>query len=119
MRRRHSPEVIVDRTLLASGRDASKEVVRPLAAIAHLAFGATTGAAFGLLARGAGWARVLEGIGFGLLVWHVSYRGWLPALGLMPHADEDERGRRWTVLAAHGVYGAVLGGASSATPRLG
>jgi len=31
----------------------------------------------------------------------------------MPHADDDEPGRRASMIAAHAVYGAVLGAATA------
>ena len=42
-------------------------------------------------------------------IWLVSYQGWVPALGIMPPASRDRRGRVATMLAAHWVYGAALG----------
>ena len=42
-------------------------------------------------------------------IWLVSYQGWVPALGIMPAASRDRRGRVATMLAAHWVYGAALG----------
>ena len=42
-------------------------------------------------------------------IWLVSYQGWVPALGIMPPASRDRRGRVATMLVAHWVYGAVLG----------
>jgi hypothetical protein len=109
MRRRQPPEVMVDETAEAAGTDADRGTVQALAVAAHFVFGAAAGAVFGSLARGPAPARVAEGVGFGLLVWQVSYRGWIPKVGFMPHADVDEPGRRSTMVAAHAVYGAVLG----------
>jgi hypothetical protein len=49
------------------------------------------------------------GIAFGLGVWATSYRGWIPALDMLP--PEQRRGRAGTavMIAAHTVYGATLG----------
>ena len=52
---------------------------------------------------------ILGGIGYGLGIWLVSYCGWVPSLGLMPHAKHDRPGRVWTMIAAHVIYGAALG----------
>jgi hypothetical protein len=41
-------------------------------------------------------------------IWLVSYQGWVPALGIMPPASRDRRGRVATMLVAHWVYGAAL-----------
>ena len=45
----------------------------------------------------------------GLSVWAVSYQGWVPALGILPKASEDRPARPAVMVAAHVVYGAVLG----------
>ena len=42
----------------------------------------------------------------------VSYSGWLPALHLMPPPEQDRPGRQPSMVAAHVVYGAVLGALS-------
>jgi hypothetical protein len=44
-----------------------------------------------------------------LSVWALSYQGWVPALGILPPASRDQPGRQWTMVAAHVVYGVVLG----------
>jgi Family of unknown function (DUF6789)/Protein of unknown function (DUF1440) len=113
MQRRQPPEVMVDEAAGAAGADADRGTVQAVAVAAHFAFGAAAGALFGSLARGSMPARVAEGVGFGLLVWQVSYRGWIPRVGFMPHADHDEPGRRSTMFVAHVVYGATLGALAS------
>jgi hypothetical protein len=55
---------------------------------------------------------VLQGVAFGSGVWLVSYMGWVPWLQIMPPAHEDRPGRPQTMLAAHWVYGGVLGALS-------
>jgi hypothetical protein len=84
---------------------------RDLGWIAHFGFGAALGAAFGL-ARGRivpQGSAVPQSMAFGAAVWLVSYLGWLPAMGLMPPATDDEPNRQPTMLLAHTVFGAVLG----------
>jgi hypothetical protein len=104
------PETISERLL---GRIGIRHAVpkrwrRVLTAMQHTGFGAGGGALYGLLARivppGAP-----TGTLFGLLIWLVSYKGWVPAAGLMPPPEGDERGRQVTMVAAHVVYGASLG----------
>lgn len=86
-----------------------------IAAVAHLGFGAGAGALFGLLttpkvaARRSPAIAALTGMLYATGIWLVSYQGWVPALGLMPPASGDRRGRVVTMLAAHWVYGAALG----------
>jgi uncharacterized membrane protein YagU involved in acid resistance len=103
-------ERVGERTL---GRESpSAPVVDFLAPVAHVGFGMAAGALFRLLSRQLRppLAPVVQGTVFGVALWLVSYFGWLPALRLMPPAHRDEPGRQPAMLAAHLVYGAVLGG---------
>jgi hypothetical protein len=75
---------------------------------AHLGFGLGGGALYGAIVHR---SSVHRGVAFGIGVWAVSYAGWIPALRLMPPPHKDRRGRAWTILSAHAVYGAVLGAA--------
>jgi hypothetical protein len=99
----------VDRT---TARDeAGPDERRGLGWITHFGFGAGAGALYALLRNivrtpGPAW---FHGAGYAVGVWFVSYMGWLPALGLMPRADRDERERQPAMVAAHLVFGAVLG----------
>lgn len=86
-----------------------------IAAVAHLGFGAFAGALFGLVrtrtgaARGSPAIAAFTGMIYATGFWLVSYQGWVPALGMMPPASSDRRGRVVSMLAAHWVYGAALG----------
>ena len=82
-----------------------------LAAVLHLGFGMAAGALFALVCGRlrAPLAPALQGLAYGLVVWLVSYMGWVPAVGLMPVATRDEPRRPVVMVLAHGVYGAVLG----------
>jgi hypothetical protein len=86
-----------------------------VAAVAHVGFGAVAGVIFELLIIRADAARRSAAIGasagalYATGIWLVSYQGWVPALGIMPAASRDRRGRVATMLAAHWVYGAALG----------
>lgn len=88
---------------------------RAVKTIEHVGFGAGAGLLFGALTAplsGSAAARPLIpmlGLAMGLAVWVVSYRGWLPALGLMPPPERDEQGRAGTMIAAHVAYGLTLG----------
>jgi hypothetical protein len=97
----------------ATDRPATPEEERVVAPVAHFAFGAGAGAAFGLAAGalriGGSVPATLAGIAFGSAVYLVSYQGWIPALGILPPASRDDRGRVATMVGAHWVYGAVLG----------
>jgi len=81
-----------------------------IAPLSHLFFGAVGGAAFGLLRRLVpGVPGGLLGVGFGLAVWAISYKGWIPALGILPPPEDDRPGRPVVMVVAHLVYGLVLG----------
>ncbi|MGJ7442897.1 DUF6789 family protein [Aquipuribacter sp. MA13-6] len=84
---------------------------RALTALNHLGFGAVAGAPFALLHRALP-DRVpseVAGAAYGLGVWASAYLGWVPALGIMPSAEDDRPDRPASMIAAHLVYGAVLG----------
>ena len=109
---RQPPEAITDAALDAAGVEPPSEAVEKSAAAAsHLAFGVAMGAAFALIEHRFRPRRapVVDGILFGLAVWAVSYKGWVPALGIMPPPEEDRPGRPQSMIAAHVVYGAALG----------
>ena len=63
-----------------------------------------------------GW---LVGAVYGLGVWAVSYKGWIPALGILPPPERDRPGRPVIMVAAHVVYGLVLGALVRAPETLG
>ena len=82
-----------------------------LAGVSHWAFGMIAGALFGALHRllRVPLAAPVHGTIFGLLVWLVSYAGWIPALRLFP-APWNQRPREALMpVVAHVVYGAALG----------
>lgn len=75
----------------------------------HVLYGAGCGGVFAglqrLLPQAPAW---LLGGGFGLLVWGISYLGWVPALRLYPPPERDSAGRMATMVAAHIVFGLTL-----------
>lgn len=108
----HPPDLIAGKLLDATGVDARSEAAQDaLASVAHLGFGVGSGAVFAVLHRRLRLPipAELHGVVFGTLVWAVSYRGWVPALGIMPPAEEDQPGRPAAMVLAHWVYGATLG----------
>ena len=113
---RMPPEKITARGLDALHVRRSRKAQDAMATVLHVAFGAGAGALFEPLRRA---ARVpvpapLLGAAFGTLVWGVSYAGWIPALGIMPPPTRDRPGRPAVMLAAHWVYGGLLGALLSA-----
>lgn len=104
---RQPPEAIVRRAGQVAGHEPRGRTADLLAAVAHLLFGAGTGAAYALLPpprSPAGRGTVVS-----LLVYAVSYAGWVPALGALPPADRDRPDRQAVMAAAHVIYGVVLG----------
>ena len=75
----------------------------------HFAFGTTAGAIYGPVARRVNGQPLLSGIGFALLVWTVSYLGWLPAFGILRPATEHPARRNALMIAAHVIWGCVTG----------
>ena len=118
------PEKITARLLDRAGWEArSARTQDLLSALLHVGFGGAAGALFALAERRSHppLPTVPAGILFGAAVWLVSYQGWVPALRIMAPPSRDRPGRPQAMLAAHLVYGAVLGaivGAGRPTPAL-
>ncbi|WP_119679397.1 DUF1440 domain-containing protein [Indioceanicola profundi] len=75
---------------------------------AHFGFGGFAGAGYPAWRRS--WpraGRAQAGISYGLLVWALSYLGWVPAARLLPPASRHPRRRVLLMLAAHVVWGYV------------
>jgi uncharacterized membrane protein YagU involved in acid resistance len=78
-------------------------------AVAHFGYGAAAGALYGAIAPALPGPPLGKGIAFGLAVWAGSYLGWLPAAGILRPATHEPAGRNTMMIAAHVVWGAVLG----------
>ena len=106
------PEKVAEHALGRAGAGETSEREQNVAAsLAHLAFGAGAGGVFSLAHRRLSlpMPTVVQGVAFGVGVWAASYKGWMPALGILPPAEHDQPGRRRTMVLAHVVFGAVLG----------
>jgi len=82
-----------------------------LAIVNHWAYGMGCGAVFGMVRK---WSKlrlpgVLQGAVFGIIVWAISYMGWVPAVGLLPAGWNQDPARRRELFLAHIVFGATLG----------
>ncbi len=102
--------------IAAAGLDAlgvqrTKKEQNALALALHLVFGSTAGALFGLASRRlrAPLDPSLQGIIFASIVWMISYKGWIPALGILPPPERDRPGRPLVMMLAHVLYGVILG----------
>lgn len=84
-----------------------------LTLVNHFGYGAGAGSLYALLAGRLHALLPLPGpvlgIGYGLIVWSVSYLGLLPALGILRPATEHPGRRNLLMIAAHVVWGAVTG----------
>jgi uncharacterized membrane protein YagU involved in acid resistance len=86
------------------------EEERTVATVAsHLAYGAGAGAVYGMLAARTPGHPALKGAGFGLLLWAVSYLGWLQATHVLKSATQHPARRNALMIAAHLVWGITLG----------
>jgi hypothetical protein len=105
------PPVAVTRSALrGAGVERPSRAAGMLAPVAHLWFGAQGGVAFGILRRLVPRVPgVILGPLFALGVYGVSYKGWIPALGILPPPEDDRPGRPTVMIAAHVVYGLALG----------
>ncbi len=105
------PKRIVARGFEIAGMPKDPDVLDPVSVGAHFAYGGGCGMLYGAVAgRGAAaWSGVLYGLG----IWAVSYAGWIPAFGILPPPTRDRPGRAFGIVAAHVVYGAVLGNVMS------
>ena len=116
------PEILTEEALeradLLEGKPI--ETVHAFAVASHFAFGAVGGIFYSLLR----WVvpmpgAVPTGTAFGLGIWGASYRGWIPAMNILP--AEQHPGRRGTLvmIVAHAVYGATVGALSGGAQRHG
>ena len=75
----------------------------------HFAYGTAAGAFYATFAHKLPFSPMLRGIGYGLVVWTISYLNLLPALRILRPATEHPAGRNALMIAAHLVWGAALG----------
>jgi hypothetical protein len=89
-----------------------------LATLAHVGFGVACAEMFGVASRALRLRATLPvaGVVFGTTVWALSYWGWVPKLGIMPRPPHDRPGRPSVMVAAHWVYGGVLGALHATRP---
>ncbi len=107
-----APKQVVRRSLDAVGQSPNGSRLKGISLVAHFGFGGAAGAAYRALTDrlGPDRANVATGIAFGLAVWAATYKVAFPPLHLMPPPERDRPGRARTMILAHVVYGAVLGG---------
>jgi hypothetical protein len=101
------PDAIATDAAHAVGAEPTEDEADALAVLLHAGFGAGIGAGYALLPRSGPPA--LRGVLVALGVWAASYQGWVPALNILPPASKDKPARPAVMIAAHVVFGAVLG----------
>ena len=79
-----------------------------LTMLAHFGYGAAVGFPYGPIAGRTPLPPWLAGPLYGLMIWTVSYLGWLPALGILRPATEHPARRNGLMIAAHLVWGSAL-----------
>ena len=111
---RQPPEVLTEAAVEEAGLDPLSDAAEDLAATAaHFAAGASFGVAYALVDRALRHRvpALVGGPAFGLGVWAASYKGVIPALGVLPPPEHDNPGRAATMAAAHVVWGATTASA--------
>lgn len=105
------PPVTITRSALRqAGIERPSALAHLIAPVGHIAFGAAGSVIYGVMRpRAPRVSGKLLGVAFGLLVWAVSYNGWIPALRILPSPEADRPGRPAVMVIAHLVYGVVLG----------
>jgi uncharacterized membrane protein YagU involved in acid resistance len=103
------PEVVTERVTQRAGLDDEVRGLRmPVFLTSHFGFGAVAGALYyALLEPGLRWLPV-RGQLYGMLVWLLSYAGWLPALNLFPDPAHTSRRRTVQLILAHLAWGSSL-----------
>lgn len=103
------PKAITARSGRKAGAKMDERELQAATVAAHLGYGSAMGAVYAPLAHALPLPPYLSGILFGLLVWFLSYMGWVPAVGLMAPATEQSRGRNIMLIVSHIVWGATSG----------
>jgi len=74
-----------------------------LTVVSHFAYGSLAGALYPLISKIRG-----GGCLYGILVWCISYHGWIPAMRLLRPATEHPYKRNLLMVGAHLIWGAAL-----------
>ena len=93
------PRELTQRT--APGLDNTRLAEATVAA--HFGYGAAAGVLYAFLPR-----KLQAGPAYGVLVWGLSYLGWIPAMRILAPATSHPAERNLLMLAAHLVWGAAL-----------
>lgn len=89
----------------SAGRGLLRDI---MSVIAHFSFGASAGSLFVPFKKYSPLPSILSGMLYGLIVWFVSYQGWIPRAKILPPASEHPARRNVLMILAHLVWGSVL-----------
>lgn len=81
---------------------ANPSIHKTLSAAAHFGYGGVTGAMFPLVKKH------INGPCYGLLIWTLSYLGWIPAFRILSPAYKQPLERNLLMLVSHIVWGTGL-----------
>lgn len=77
--------------------------------IGHFGYGSITGALYPFFSNRFPRVRpMVKGMGFGLLIWALSYPGWIPAVGLWRRSKATSKENSFSLILSHLVWGASL-----------
>lgn len=107
---RLAPKRITQEMIERTAGEAPEPVVNAATAVNHLAYGVSMGALYGAaFAQSERLPPVARGVLFANVIWALSYKGWVPAMDILPQPEHDITERQLRIYLAHWVYGGVLG----------
>ena len=98
------PEVLAEKI---AGHELSRSAKTVAAETIHWGFGATAGAAYGVLAEYFPAATSKDGASFGMALEALTHEGALPAMGLSASPDEQTAREHTSEMATHLIFGVV------------
>lgn len=78
--------------------------------LGHFGYGGAAGAIYGAVSDEIPAPALAKGVVAGLLLWGVSYLGWLPGAGVLKAASKHPVQRNLLMIGVHLVWGTALAG---------
>jgi uncharacterized membrane protein YagU involved in acid resistance len=79
--------------------------LKGLTLLNHFAYGASIGGLYALITSRIKAHPILKGAAWGMIIWIISYLGWLPAAGILPPATQHTKQRNLLMIISHLVWG--------------